>query len=77
MIEEPHSPGKQLAWTSQTSFTAAAIGQSSLGSCGMLMCVSTVLKESTATLWHVDVRVYGSQGEHSNSAVTVLSTTIK
>ena len=50
MIDEQHSPKKQSAETSQTSLTAAAIGQSSLGSYGVWVCLLRSLHESTATL---------------------------
>ena len=39
MIEEPQSPRKQSIEASQTSLRAAAIGQSSLGSYGVWVCL--------------------------------------
>ena len=50
MIEEPHLSRQQSAGTSQTSLTAAAIGQSSLGSYGVRVSVSRALRARTSTL---------------------------
>ena len=50
MIEEQYSPRKQSARTSQTSVAAAAIGQFSLISYSVWMCVSRALHERIAIL---------------------------
>ena len=48
MIQEIHSPRKLSVETSQTSPTAAAIGQSSIGSYGVWVSVPSALHERTA-----------------------------